>query len=69
MIVYFAPRHKYVEEQLAKRLGRPKALEAVAPATGVDPESDLFAVPTELQVWLRPKQSRHDAARSSCCMV
>ncbi len=42
-------RQRYVEEQLAKRLGRPApgASDAAAPQ---DPEQELYTVPQELQV-------------------
>ena len=42
-------RQKYVEEQLAKRLGRP-APGASDTASVPDPEQDLYTVPEELQV-------------------
>lgn len=45
-------RHKYVEEQMEKRLGVKKA--DARQAGPLDPEQALYVTPEELKVWPRP---------------
>lgn len=46
---FLCGRQNFVEEQLAKRLGRPKGVVEAEPAV-LDPEEELYSVPAELQV-------------------
>jgi hypothetical protein len=49
--LFVCGRQNFVEEQLAKRLGRPKGVVEAEPAV-LDPEEELYSVPAELQVRL-----------------